>query len=127
MPLWTFRSHCHSGCRYRSDRHLFSERLDWWPRSDAHRLEIDLYSDGHFLALVFIGFPFVVRTVQPVLADLNIEFEEAAASLGASRLQTIVRIVIPELIPPLSPASPWHLPGRLGNTGRSFSSPVICR
>jgi sulfate transport system permease protein len=54
---------------------------------------------GIFLALVFIGFPFVVRTVQPVLADLNIEFEEAAASLGASRLQTIVRIVIPELIP----------------------------
>jgi sulfate transport system permease protein len=54
---------------------------------------------GIFLALVFIGFPFVVRTVQPVLADLNIEFEEAAASLGASRLQTIVRVVIPELIP----------------------------
>jgi sulfate/thiosulfate transport system permease protein len=54
---------------------------------------------GIFLALVFIGFPFVVRTVQPVLADLNIEFEEAAASLGASRLQTIFRIVIPELIP----------------------------
>ena len=54
---------------------------------------------GIFLALVFIGFPFVVRTVQPVLADLDIEFEEAAASLGASRLQTIFRIVIPELIP----------------------------
>jgi sulfate transport system permease protein len=54
---------------------------------------------GIFLALVFIGFPFVVRTVQPVLADLNIEFEEAAASLGASRLQTIFRIVVPELIP----------------------------
>jgi sulfate/thiosulfate transport system permease protein len=54
---------------------------------------------GIFLAMVFIGFPFVVRTVQPVLADLNIEFEEAAASLGASRLQTIFRIVIPELIP----------------------------
>ena len=54
---------------------------------------------GIFLALVFIGLPFVVRTVQPVLADLNIEFEEAAASLGASRLQTMVRIVIPELIP----------------------------
>jgi sulfate/thiosulfate transport system permease protein len=54
---------------------------------------------GIFLALVFIGFPFVVRTVQPVLADLNVEFEEAAASLGASRLQTIFRIVIPELVP----------------------------
>jgi sulfate transport system permease protein len=54
---------------------------------------------GIFLALVFIGFPFVVRTIQPVLADLDLEFEEAAASLGASRLQTIFRVVIPELMP----------------------------
>ena len=54
---------------------------------------------GIFLALVFIGFPFVVRTIQPVLADLDVEFEEAAASLGASRLQTIFRVVIPELAP----------------------------
>lgn len=54
---------------------------------------------GIFLALVFIGFPFVVRTIQPVLADLDVEFEEAAASLGASRLQTIFRVVIPELVP----------------------------
>lgn len=54
---------------------------------------------GIFLALVFIGFPFVVRSIQPVLADLDVEFEEAAASLGASRLQTIIRVVIPELMP----------------------------
>lgn len=54
---------------------------------------------GIFLALVFIGLPFVVRTIQPVLADLDVEFEEAAASLGASRLQTIFRVVIPELMP----------------------------
>jgi sulfate transport system permease protein len=54
---------------------------------------------GIFLALVFIGFPFVVRTIQPVLADLDVEFEEAAASLGASRLQTILRVVVPELVP----------------------------
>jgi sulfate/thiosulfate transport system permease protein len=54
---------------------------------------------GIFLALVFIGLPFVVRTIQPVLADLDLEFEEAAASLGASRLQTIFRVVIPELMP----------------------------
>ena len=54
---------------------------------------------GIFLALVFIGFPFVVRTIQPVLADLDIEFEEAAASLGASRLQTIFRVIVPELVP----------------------------
>jgi sulfate/thiosulfate transport system permease protein len=54
---------------------------------------------GIFLALIFIGFPFVVRTIQPVLADLDVEFEEAAASLGASRLQTIFRVVVPELMP----------------------------
>jgi sulfate/thiosulfate transport system permease protein len=54
---------------------------------------------GIFLALVFIGFPFVVRTIQPVLADLDLEFEEAAASLGASRLQTIFRVIVPELVP----------------------------
>ncbi|MBV9274172.1 MAG: sulfate ABC transporter permease subunit CysT [Verrucomicrobia bacterium] len=54
---------------------------------------------GVFIALVFIGLPFVVRTVQPVLADLDYEFEEAAASLGASRRQSIFRVVIPQLVP----------------------------
>jgi sulfate transport system permease protein len=53
------------------------------------------------VALVFVGLPFVVRTVQPVLEDLDLEYEEAAASLGASRLQTIFRVVGPELFPPL--------------------------
>jgi sulfate/thiosulfate transport system permease protein len=56
---------------------------------------------GIFVALVFVGLPFVVRTVQPVLEDLDLEFEEAAASLGASRWQTIFRVVAPELLPPL--------------------------
>jgi sulfate/thiosulfate transport system permease protein len=54
---------------------------------------------GVFIALVFIGLPVVVRTVQLVLADLDYEFEEAAASLGASRRQSIFRVVIPELVP----------------------------
>ena len=54
---------------------------------------------GVFIALVFIGLPFVVRTVQPVLVDLDYEFEEAAASLGASRRQSIFRVVIPQLVP----------------------------
>jgi sulfate transport system permease protein len=53
------------------------------------------------VALVFIGVPFVVRTVQPVLEDLDIEFEEAAVSLGATRLQTIRRVVLPALGPAL--------------------------
>jgi sulfate transport system permease protein len=50
---------------------------------------------------VFIGVPFIVRTVQPVLEDLDVEFEEAAASLGATRLQTIRRVVLPALAPAL--------------------------
>ncbi len=53
------------------------------------------------VALTFIGLPFVVRTVQPVLADLELELEEAAASLGATRLQTFWRILLPALLPSL--------------------------
>jgi len=51
--------------------------------------------------LVFIGLPFVVRTVQPVIEDLNHELEEAAATLGADRWQTFSRIVFPILTPAL--------------------------
>jgi sulfate/thiosulfate transport system permease protein len=51
------------------------------------------------IALTFIGLPFVVRTLQPVLQDLEPEIEEAAACLGASRLQTIRRVILPELMP----------------------------
>ena len=54
---------------------------------------------GIMVALVFIGVPFVVRTVQPVLEDLETELEEAAACLGAHRLQTFIRVVLPVLIP----------------------------
>ena len=56
---------------------------------------------GVLVALIFIGVPFIVRTVQPVLEDLDIEFEEAAASLGASRLQTMRKVVLPALAPAL--------------------------
>jgi sulfate transport system permease protein len=56
---------------------------------------------GILVALTFIGLPFVVRTVQPVLADLEPELEEAAATLGATRLQTFLRIVLPTLTPAL--------------------------
>lgn len=56
---------------------------------------------GVLIALVFIGLPFVVRTVQPLLEDLDAEFEEAAASLGADRWQTFVRVVFPLLLPAL--------------------------
>jgi sulfate transport system permease protein len=56
---------------------------------------------GVFVALVFIGLPFVVRTVQPVLEDLNRELEEAAATLGASRWQAFTKVVFPILMPAL--------------------------
>jgi sulfate transport system permease protein len=56
---------------------------------------------GVLVALIFIGVPFVVRTLQPVLEDLDIEFEEAAASLGATRAQTLTRVVIPGVTPAL--------------------------
>jgi len=56
---------------------------------------------GVVVALTFIGLPFVVRTVQPVLEDLEAEAEEAAASLGANRWQTFSRIIFPALLPAL--------------------------
>jgi sulfate/thiosulfate transport system permease protein len=56
---------------------------------------------GVWVALVFIGLPFVVRTVQPVLEDANRELEEAAATLGASRWQTFRRVIFPVLMPAL--------------------------
>ena len=56
---------------------------------------------GVWVALVFIGLPFVVRTVQPVIEDLNHELEEAAATLGADRWQTFSRVVFPILTPAL--------------------------
>jgi sulfate transport system permease protein len=54
---------------------------------------------GVLVALIFIGLPFVVRTVQPVLEDLDRELEEAAASLGASRWQAFIKVVLPLLAP----------------------------
>ncbi len=54
---------------------------------------------GVMVALTFIGLPFVVRTLQPVLESLDPEVEEAAASLGASRFQTVFRVVLPAVFP----------------------------
>jgi sulfate transport system permease protein len=56
---------------------------------------------GILVALVFIGLPFVVRTTEPVLADLDREIEEAAASLGATRWQTFLRVILPQVAPSL--------------------------
>ncbi len=54
---------------------------------------------GIMVAMIFIGLPFVIRSVQPALADLNKELEEASRSLGASRFQTLLRVVLPLLSP----------------------------
>jgi len=54
---------------------------------------------GVILALTFVGMPFAVRTLQPVLQNLEIEIEEAAATLGAGRLRTVVSVVVPSLMP----------------------------
>jgi sulfate transport system permease protein len=64
-------------------------------------IEVAYTPIGITLALIFIGLPFVVRTVQPVLSDIETELEEAASALGANRWQTIIKIILPILLPAL--------------------------
>ena len=66
---------------------------------DAHGIRIAYTPLGVTIALVFIGLPFVVRTLQPVIEDLDVEVEEAATSLGASRLHVLTRVILPYLYP----------------------------
>jgi sulfate/thiosulfate transport system permease protein len=68
---------------------------------EPYGIQVAFTEIGVFVALTFIGLPFVVRTLEPVLAELEPEIEEAAASLGANRWQTITRVILPELTPPL--------------------------
>ena len=72
---------------------------------------------GVVLALIFIGLPFVVRTVQPVLQDLERELEEAAACLGASRLQTFRRVILPAILPALLTGFALALARAIGEYG----------
>jgi sulfate/thiosulfate transport system permease protein len=62
-------------------------------------LEVAFTPAGIVVALMFIGLPFVVRTVEPVLQDLDVEAEEASASLGAGRIQTFLRVILPSILP----------------------------
>lgn len=64
-----------------------------------HGIKVAYTAVGVWIALTFIGLPFVIRTVQPVLEELEPELEEASASLGATRLQTLRRVVLPVLRP----------------------------
>ena len=68
---------------------------------EPHGIKVAFTPVGVVIALTFIGLPFVVRTVQPVLEDLEAETEEAAASLGANRLQTFTKVIMPTLWPAL--------------------------
>jgi sulfate transport system permease protein len=68
---------------------------------EPHGIQVAFKPLGVVVALTFIGLPFVVRTVQPVLADLEAETEEAAASLGANRWQTFSKIILPAIWPAL--------------------------
>jgi len=66
---------------------------------EAHGIQVVFTPLGIVVALTFIGLPFVVRTVQPVLQELSSEVEEAAATLGASRWQIFTRVLLPSLMP----------------------------
>jgi len=66
---------------------------------EALGLKVAFTPLGIVVALTFIGLPFVVRTLQPVIEDLDVEVEEAAASLGAGRRQTFARVILPALFP----------------------------
>jgi len=68
---------------------------------ESHGIHVINTTTGITVALVFIGFPFVVRTLMPVLADFEKEAEEAARSLGATRWQTFVRVIFPSIFPAL--------------------------
>ena len=72
---------------------------------------------GVFVALLFIGLPFVVRTVQPVLEDLSKEYEEAAATLGADRWQTFRLVILPILLPALTTGFALAFARALGEYG----------
>lgn len=72
---------------------------------------------GIVVALVFVGLPFVVRTVEPVLADLDKELEEAAATLGARRVQTILHVILPPLVPAILTGFALALARAIGEYG----------
>lgn len=76
----------------------------WGPNSPVG-VNIVNTQRGIFLALLFVTLPFVVRTVQPVLIELDADVEEAAASLGASRFTTFRRIILPSLVPAIAAGS----------------------
>jgi sulfate transport system permease protein len=84
---------------------------------EALGLKVAFTPVGVVVALTFIGLPFVVRALQPVLEQLDVQREEAAAVLGASRAQTLVRVVLPQLLPALSCGFALALARAIGEYG----------
>jgi len=80
-------------------------------------IKVAFTSLGVTVALIFVGIPFVVRTVQPVLEDMDNDVEEAALILGASRLQTFVRVILPALLPAVLTGFALALARALGEYG----------
>ena len=72
---------------------------------------------GITIALVFVGLPFVIRTVQPILQDMDPGLEQAAATLGANRWQTVSRVILPELWPALMAGAAMSFARALGEYG----------
>ncbi|WP_438025804.1 ABC transporter permease [Sorangium sp. So ce233] len=89
----------------------------WWPIEWTVYDRVSLAPLGVVIAMAFVGLPFVVRTVQPVIEDLSRDVEESAATLGASRLQIFRAVVLPELAPALLTGFALALARGLGEYG----------
>jgi sulfate transport system permease protein len=98
QPILAFTTHLHNFLVRLAPASLIPG-IEWFlPPDGVHIANTPL---GVFVALTFIGLPFVVRTLQPVIEDLEPELEEVAATLGATRWQTFRRIIFPALLPAL--------------------------
>lgn len=84
---------------------------------EPHGIRIAFQPAGVVVALIFIGLPFVVRTVQPVLEDTEADLEEAAMCLGATRWQTFARVLFPSILPALSTGFAMALARGIGEYG----------
>ncbi|HTN85354.1 MAG TPA: ABC transporter permease subunit [Sorangium sp.] len=104
---------------WRGFEHGWSEWREWreWPIEWTVYDRISLAPLGVVVAMAFVGLPFVVRTVQPVIEDLSRDVEEAAATLGASRLRIFRAVVLPELAPALLTGFALALARGLGEYG----------
>ena len=93
-------------------------RNGWYGRHlEAAGIQVAFSSLGIVVALTFIGLPFVVRTVQPVLEDIDADMEEAAATLGATQWQTFTKVIFPSILPALLSGFTLALARAIGEYG----------